>query len=388
MDAGASRRSHRESGNVTILLALALLALFAMLALATDPGRVWVERGQVQAATDSAALAGAGEILKQNGTLVDEAGARAAARTYGGQHNATDVRLQFADADIEIGNFDVATDTFTPHPGSTDPTQVRAVRVVGRRDATLNGAVPTTFGRVLGVASVPVSTEAVGYRGFVGSFPPGSIELPIAIDCCAIAGGTCDQDFCATIQNPPNPCLLDHTDPTSPMVTCLEFFATPDQNACWTAFDGQSPSVNTPDLQDIVANQNQQTVALDPVYVDNGTKTPIVDDIHERFYGLGAFSGNPSGQDTDGDGIIDSWVTLLPVVECQNPGDLCAGGSTQQIVGAVCFDIRKVEPAPLKVIRGDFLCPTDPRFARCDTGGTGPGGDDFGVTAQVPVLVR
>lgn len=381
-------RRRRQAGTVMILVTVALIALLGFVALATDPGRVWAERGQVQAATDAAALAGAGEILKQNGTQVDEAGARTAATTFGEQHESSDVQLQFADADIEVGSFDLATRTFTPLPGSTDPSQVRAVRVVGRRDAALNGEVPTLFGQVLGVDSIPVTTEAIGYRGFVGTFPPGSVELPITIDCCAIAGSTCDQDFCATIQTPSNPCPLDPNDPDSKTVTCLEFFSTPEQNACWTEFDSGSPSVSTPGLQDIVRAGNTDTIGEDAVFVDNGTKTPTIQTIHDRFHGEGEFSGNPAGIDTDGDGTIDSWVTVFPVVECQNPGDQCAGGDSQEIVGAVCFDLQRVDVAPDKIIRGEFLCPTDPRFDRCDAGGTGPGGGDFGVTAQAPVLVR
>ena len=376
------RSNRRRAGSAMILVTLALLALFGLVALGTDPGRVWAERGQVQAATDSAALAAAGELLKQNGTQVDEAGARAAAIGFGGQHKSSNVDLQFADADIEVGSFDLAARAFTPLPGSTDPSQVRAVRVVGRRDDSLNGPVPTLFGQVLGVDSIPVTVEAIGYRGFAGSFPPGLLELPIAMDCCMIAGPSCNENFCDTIANTPSPCEDD------PSATCIEFHPTGTQNACWTEFDPDSPSVNTPGLEDIVEDGNPITVGPHPVFLDNGTKTPVVDIIRDRFLGLDDFSGNPSGIDTDGDGQIDSWVTLVAVAECQNPGPNCASGDPQEIVGAVCFDIQRVDVTPEKIIRGQFLCPTDPRFERCGTGGTGPGGNDFGVTAQAPVLVR
>jgi hypothetical protein len=138
---------------------------------------------------------------------------------------------------------------------------------------------------------------------------------------------------------------------------------------------------------DIVNSSNPIEVGSEPVYVDNGTKTPVVDIISQKFYGTGEYYGNPSGTDTDGDGISDSWVVGLPVIECQNPGPNCASGDPQEIVGGVCFDINEVRVTPEKVIKGRFLCPGDPRYSTDCGLGSGPGGDDFGVRAQRPVLV-
>ena len=41
----------------------------------------------------------------------------------------------------------------------------------------------------------------------------------------------------------------------------FEFFATPDQNACWTQFDGDSPSINSNDLIDIEAKKRELGLA-------------------------------------------------------------------------------------------------------------------------------
>jgi len=75
------------------------------------------------------------------------------------------------------------------------------------------------------------------------------------------------------------------------------------------------------------------------------------------------------------------------VIECQT-GDHCAGGTHAMMVGFVCFEIREVLVAPDKVIKGRFLCPSDPLFDQCPIGPTGTGGDDFGIRADFPVLVR
>jgi hypothetical protein len=52
------------------------------------------------------------------------------------------------------------------------------------------------------------------------------------------------------------------------------------------------------------------------------------------------------------------------------------------------MEIREIETSPLNLIRARFLCPDDPLFEGCDLGRTGTGGYDFGIRADIPVLVR
>lgn len=388
-----SSRRRRDGGNVLIFVTIGLFALFAFTAWALESGRVWAAKSELQAGTDSSALAGAGNLLTPSGDSADPAAAVAAAQDYGQRNTVHGDALDIASGDVETGSWDVSSRTFTPLPGSTDRSVVRAVRVVGRRDATLNGEIPAFLGRIVGLDGIPVTAEAIAFLGFAGVIPPGKAELPIAIDCCAIAGDSpgseCQEDYCDTVtQDPPNPCPLDR-DP-SQTVTCLEFHSTPEQNSCWTAFDPESSSVNTPDLRDIVEDGNEVDVGDEPIFIDNGTKTPTVADIHDRFLGLGDFAADgPTGEDTDGDGVVDSWVQAFPVIECQNPGDQCASGDPAEVVGVVCFDVQEVDVTPSKEIRGEFVCRGDPRFEQCDTGGFGTGGGvDTGLDAQAPVLVR
>ncbi|HZO09195.1 MAG TPA: hypothetical protein VFC77_07445 [Myxococcota bacterium] len=173
-------------------------------------------------------------------------------------------------------------------------------------------------------------------------------------------------------------------------MSCLEFHNTAEQNACWTVFDGEHHSVNSNDLREIVENDAQVSMGVDDsIFLDNGDKTPVIADIHDRFQGTGAFSGSADGVDRYApfDGREDSWVVGFPVVECQSATH-CASGSPADIVGFVCFEIREVDVVPHKVIRGRFLCPSDPLFAECDLGPTRTGGSDFGLRAQIPVLAR
>jgi hypothetical protein len=387
-------RRREERGSVLVFVTLALVALLAFAAWSTETGQAWTAKGQLQAASDSAALAGAGELLDPNaGQPSDPPAAIAAAQAYGAQNHSIGVPITIPAGDIQTGSWDMDNRVFTPLPGSTDPELVRAVKVLGRRDDTANGPVPTILGKIFGVDDIPIAADAIAYIGFAGLMPSGTALLPIAIDCCQISGPSCDQDYCQYVaSNPPNPQALE-TDPAmlGEMVTALEFASSNgEQNACWTELDPVDSSINTPGLEDIIESGNPVAVGDKPIYVDNGTKAAVLHEIYNRFYDQGNYSGDPDGggADTNGNGVNDSWVIPLPIVECQYPGDGCAGGSAQKIVGVTCFDVQEVTPGSEKIIKGEFVCPGDPRWddSKCSAG-FGPGGEVPTIDAQYPVLV-
>ncbi|MEN8185048.1 MAG: hypothetical protein ABFS46_21205, partial [Myxococcota bacterium] len=193
-------------------------------------------------------------------------------------------------------------------------------------------------------------------------------------------------DYAEDYNGNANPCYLE--DGVTP-ATCLDFYSTGNQIACWTQFDGDSASINTSDLTGIIHDGNPVEVSSgQSFYVDNGVKTPVIDDIADRFYGDGDWDNDPSGSDNDLDGKSDSWVVGLPVIECQQDGDECAKGDPAKLMGVVCFEIQEVIVTPDKRIKGRFLCKDDVKFKDCDLKGTGTGGSDFDVRADFPVLVR
>lgn len=393
-------RRRSERGSVLVFVTLALVALLAFAAWSTETGQAWTAKGQLQGASDSAALAGAGALLVPNGGQQANPGAAiAAAQSYGAQNHSIGVPITIPAGDIQTGSWDKDNRVFTPLPGSTDPTQVRAVRVLGRRDAVANGPVPTVLGRIFGVDDIPVSADATAYIGFAGLLPPGTALLPIALDCCKIAGSACDQDYCQYVQqNPPNPCTISPastgTDPelAGNTVTCLEFASSNGlQNACWTELDANDSSINVPGLNDIIMNGNPVEVGDDEIFVDNGTKAAVLKEILDRFMDSGKYANDPDGggSDTNNNGVNDSWLVPLPILECQYPGDGCAGGSAQKIVGVACFDVQEVTTGSDKKIKGEFVCPNDPRWdaSKCDVG-FGPGGEVPTIDAQYPVIVE
>ena len=140
-------KTKRENGAVLVFVTISLVALVGFAAWATETGRVWQTKSQLQAAADSAALAGVENLLSADFLTVDEAGARTEAITYGAQHQALGTDLAIAVADVQVGSWDMASQTFTALPGNTDPDVMRAVRVITRRDGSLNEPVDTILGR-------------------------------------------------------------------------------------------------------------------------------------------------------------------------------------------------------------------------------------------------
>jgi hypothetical protein len=370
----------------------ALISLIAISSLAIDVGIVWAARNQLQNAADAAALAGAANLIDPALPSVTASLAEAAAVDIASQNgtvSANSVNLPVSD--VTLGNWDLTTGVFDQGVNLADPAVVSAVQVAARLDGVANGPVPAFFARVIGRNSFTVSASATAYLGWAGALAPGEIEIPVAIDCCKLRGADCANDYCATVSsNPPNPCAL--ADPQNDGVTnvsCLEFSNTAEQNACWTSFDGEDPSVNSSDLVDIVSSGNPVEIGGGaPMYVDNGDKASVIKELADKFYGESGYN-TPAGTDrySPFDGRSDSWVVGIPVVACQSD-DGCAGGSATTLVGVTCFEIREVEGAPGKLIRGRFLCDTDPLFDECDVGRTVSGGLDFGVRADIPVLVQ
>lgn len=392
-----------------LVVTVALVGLLAFASLGVDVGLVWAARTQLQNATDAAALAGVANLIEVDPPVLTEPLARERALDLASRHRAAHAHsLALGEDDLEIGSWDLSERQFTPLPGEDDPFRVNAVRVTARLDEESgNGPVPAFLARVVGRESFDVGAQAVAYLGFAGSAPPGALDLPIAVHCCRLEGPSCEDDYCTTIETqPPNECVLPELEslhkgsgdrqevdvpghPDFAPVSCIEFHSDPEQTACWTNFlESGPPHPSASDLIELIENGNRFDVVVgSAIVLDNGVKTPVIDAIEERFLAQGTDRYLPY------DGSKDSWVVRLPVVACPGGDNACEHASV--MTGFVCFEIRQVEVNSKHEIRGRFLCPEADfvvayhLFEDCAIGGSGPGGDpEFGVRADVPVLVR
>jgi len=146
----AAKLKLRRRGAIVVLAAIFLVVMLGLIALAVDLGYIALVKTQLQAAADSAALAGAAA------TNLSRADMEAEARRFAGANTAGGRAVQLTSSDIESGTWDVASRTFTPSAqlGS-------AVRVTVRTADDTSGKTPLFFARVFGQGPVGQQASAV-----------------------------------------------------------------------------------------------------------------------------------------------------------------------------------------------------------------------------------
>ncbi|HSB20852.1 MAG TPA: pilus assembly protein TadG-related protein [Anaeromyxobacteraceae bacterium] len=190
-----SRRRRRERGAVAVVVALVLAVLLAFLGLTLNAGHGTSVRGELQNATDAAALAAAREL---NGQLGGEQAGRLMAGAYSALHDtdgSQPVNIDVA-ADVTFGAWDFGSSTFTP-TGTTgaELLATNAVRVRAGREASRGNALPVWLSSFLGnTASMDARSAAVAVGG-------GPCEtrcvIPLAFADCSLVDASgalrCDQ---------------------------------------------------------------------------------------------------------------------------------------------------------------------------------------------------
>jgi Flp pilus assembly protein TadG len=239
-----------------------------------------------------------------------------------------------------------------------DTTFVNAVRVVARREAT---PVTSFFARIFGYDDFTLAAESVAYIGFAGSLQPGEADQPIAICEASVKigdeyecnvgrmindGGSYDTSetgmWTNFSQDPPESCG-DRTDSSD-----LRDIIEPVPNTC----GGGNPG-------EITLNAFMSTM--------NGQSQTAFDSLRDECWWNAMIDTNGDGIpetsiDSDGDGRPDlSWEISLPVLDC-------AGGSTtcNRVIGAVTVEVvwisRNTDPhytdVPLKM--DNWTCSPDP----------------------------
>jgi Flp pilus assembly protein TadG len=180
---GSPRRGERGAFGVAIAAALAIFILFFLLVL--NMGRVYMVRGQLQNASDAAALAAARDL---DGTPAGLAAAIARAPDYGARHfTESNTPVNILASDVILGNWDFnapKAQAFTPIAGraNADARNINAVLTRGRRDQT--GGNPLAFygSAFTGRATTNVGAEAVA----VGGGPCNGCTIPIAVPDCVV----------------------------------------------------------------------------------------------------------------------------------------------------------------------------------------------------------
>ena len=185
-----------QTGAVAILVALLLILFIGFAALAIDLGHLYVVRNELQNAADAGALAGARFLYNDSGTAVNTGAnqiAYDAARANNSENVAVDVNWTSGnEGDAQRGHWSFATRTFTPNDSTVpvdlwnvsteeldaDTNFINAISVVARRQAT---PAASFFARIFGHENFQLSAEAIAYIGFAGTLGPEEVDQPIAI---------------------------------------------------------------------------------------------------------------------------------------------------------------------------------------------------------------
>lgn len=174
-------RSARR-GATAVTVALAMGVVLALAALVVDLGMARVAQGQLQAATDAAALAGA-RVL--DGTTAGLDAARTAGEEIAGANGALGEPVTLEAGAVEVGRWDEATHALV---AEADETKVNAVQVTARRDD-----LRSWFAAAIGHEHLSTSASSIAVRG--GGLGAGEVPyyLPFSLPDCVIEAHTGEQ---------------------------------------------------------------------------------------------------------------------------------------------------------------------------------------------------
>ena len=154
--------SRTRRGVIAVLMALLVVPMLALIAFAIDLGYLAKAQGELQAAADSAALAGAAKIETDGHALGKNAAKVAAQRFAAANRAASSSIILNADTDVQFGFWNTRTRQFEP-PRSTEPI-INALRVrLHRDDSNAAGPIRHFFAPIMGFDSSDASADAIAF---------------------------------------------------------------------------------------------------------------------------------------------------------------------------------------------------------------------------------
>jgi Flp pilus assembly protein TadG len=412
--------SRDQRGVTAIMVAICLFVLIGFGALAVDIGHLCVAHNELQNAADAGALAGARFLYNDDGTAVntganqiayDAATANMSERalvevnwTGGNEGDAQRGHWSFATGNFNANDSTVPTEFWNVSEAEldADPDFINAVRVTARRQAM---PIASYLARIFGHENFQDAVNATAYIGFAGTLLPEDVDQPIAI--CRDSILNDDGEYTCNVGR---------------MINSGQD-ATTNETGGWTSFnqdDHPCAGTNAQEVRSLVcADGNPGILNLGELMATNGG------DIQSAFNDLiQCWADNTSK--------IQLWPLTLPVIDC---GDQNNVGTCQELVGAVEVNVVWItgagedphyNDAPKQM--DDWVCPSDCNCPGPDCNGKccwedfvshfnlqnvdgtpapyakksiyflpdcNPhvpagvsGGENFGILAKIPVLVK
>lgn len=398
-----------RKGVVMILVTIAIFSLIGFAALAIDVGHLFVVRNELRNAADAGALSGARVLYNADGTAVDPNANQAAYNAaVANQSEKLAVEVNWSGGnvgDVERGHWSFAASTFTPNSSLTpvnlwnvsaaeldaNTDFINAVRVRTRREAT---PAASFFARIFGFQNFGLSAESVAYAGFAGTLEPRAVDQPFAL---------CKQTL-----------LIDDKYECS----VGRLMNDNEQTGGWTNFTQENCSTaNASSVGALICKTGNLTPIYlgEPMGMTNGTQASNYKDLRDCWAPGGKYP-------------TKKWPLTLPVIDCTTKPQ---GGCENPVVGTVeaniifmsppnadskfkdvptqmedwncappsqaCWDsfvthfnLRKANGQLATAANGGYTQKTIYFLPDCaphmPIGNTG--GENFGILAKIPVLVR
>ena len=398
-------------GVVAVIIATSTVVFVGLAALAIDLGHLFVVRNELQNAADAGALAGARFLYNNNGTAVNAtANITAYNAAIANQSEKVPVEVRWSGGntgDIERGHWSFATRTFTPNDsllpvtlwGSSadeldrNPNFINAIRVRTRRQ---DKPAASFLAGIFGFKNFILSTEAIAYIGFAGTLAPFEVDQPIAI---------CSQSILSNGD--------EYTCTVGRMINSGRVVATRETGG-WTDYNQVNPCLggtNASDVRSLVCGDgNPEPIILGAPVSTNGGE---ISTAFKKFRDCWASKT----------GKTKPWKVTLLVIDCPgnnvSPCERVAGTVTVDIVwitgegedpqynevptkmgawsdqgadGSVrwqnfakVFGLKNLDntPAPYEKKTIYFLPTCKPNIPKGRSGG-----QNFGILAKIPVLVK
>jgi hypothetical protein len=275
---------------------------------------------------------------------------------------------------------------------------INAVRVIARRQAT---PAASFFARIFGHTGFELSATAVAYLGFAGTLLPLDATQPIAI---------CKQSI-----------LDENGDYTCGKGRMINSGSNVGHNTGgWTNFSQPCETASANTVRPLVCGAGNP----EPLELGQGTGT-TGGEVQTAFDALIKCWRDNTTLDTNGDKIPDQpWQLTLPVVDCPGnnlgPCSTVKGAVTVNVVWITRTDKNQMNEVPRKM--GDWTCPPGNTAQQCWDGFVNrfqlrdvlnnsyatyedktiyflpdctphepagrSGGENFGIPAEIPVLVQ
>ena len=198
---------NNQRGAVLVFVAFAIIMLLGFVALAIDISHLAVTKNELQNAADAGALAGARNLYLSNGTAINTNANQFAYDVAVANYSEVDqktgklipVEVNWTSGntgDVQRGHWSFGLDNLARgfYPNDSDatvdlwgvkteeldanPDFINAVRVTTRRQST---PVKSLFAGIFDFTGFEQNAEAVAYIGFAGTLTPAEVDAPISI---------------------------------------------------------------------------------------------------------------------------------------------------------------------------------------------------------------